>query len=136
MKRRQDRPDETLRKRAEEALVEERQPAAMVNADIERTLHELQVHQIELEMQNGELRRSREHLEQSRSEYADLYDFAPVGYLTLDKMGLITRANLTATSLLGIERSLLVKTPFALFVHPESQDLFYFHTQKVGETPS
>ena len=85
-------------------------------------------------MQNEELRRSQEQLEQSRSEYADLYDFAPVGYLTFDKRGLITRANLTACGLLGIERSRLVKKPFTLFVHPESQDLFYFHKQKVLET--
>ena len=94
----------------------------------------LSVYQIELEMQNEELRRSREQLEESRSEYAELYDFAPVGYLTFDEMGLITRANLTACGLLGIERSLLVKKPFTLFIHPDSQDLFYLHKQKVLET--
>ena len=84
-------------------------------------------------MQNEDLRRSQEHLEQSRSEYADLYDFAPVGYLTIDKAGLVTRANLTACGLLGIERSLLVRKPFVLFIHPESQDLFYLHKQKALE---
>jgi PAS domain S-box-containing protein len=65
---------------------------------------------------------------------AELYDLAPLGYLTFDKTGLITRANLTACGLLGIERSLFVKKPFAFFVHPESQDTFYFHIRKVLET--
>ena len=88
---------------------------------------------IELEMQNEELRRSREQLEASRSEYAEIYDLAPVGYLTLDERGLITRANLTACGLLGVERSLLLKKPFGRFICPESQDLFYSHTQKVLE---
>jgi PAS domain S-box-containing protein len=124
-----------LRRKAEKLLSEAPEKLALTSGrDLERLVHELSVHQIELEMQNEELRRSREQLEESRSEYADLYDFAPVGYLTFDKMGLVTRANLTATRLLGIERSLLVKKPFALFVHPESQDLFHFHTQKVFET--
>ena len=94
----------------------------------------LSVYQIELEMQNEELRTSREHLEESRTEYAELYDSAPLGYLTFDKTGLITRVNLTACGLLGIERSLFVKKPFTLFVHPESQDTFYFHLRKVLET--
>ena len=92
------------------------------------------VHQIELEMQNDELRRAQLEIEASRSRYADLYDYAPVGYLTFDARGLVTRANLTACGLLGIERSLLVEKPFALFIHPESQDLFYLHKQKVLET--
>jgi signal transduction histidine kinase len=65
---------------------------------------------------------------------AELYDLAPLGYLTFDKMRLITRANFTACGLLAIERSLFVKKPFALFVHPESQDTFYFHIRKVLET--
>ena len=78
------------------------------------------VHEIELEMQNEELRRSQETLEESRNEYAELYDFSPVGYLTLDKKGLVTRANLTACSLLGIKRSLLLEKPFSGFVLPSS----------------
>jgi PAS domain S-box-containing protein len=121
-----------LRRKAEKLLSEAPEtPALMSGTALKGLVHELSVHQIELEMQNEELRRSREQLEQSRSEYEELYDFAPVGYLTLDKMGLITRANLTACGLLGIERSHLVKKPFTLFVHPESQDLFCFHKQKV-----
>jgi PAS domain S-box-containing protein len=124
-----------LRRKAEKSLLEAPEKLANTSGtDLKGLVHELSLHQIELEMQNEELRRSREHLEQSYSEYADFYDFAPVGYLTFDKMGLIKRANLTAARLLSIERSLLLKKRFALLIHPESQDLFYFHTQKVVET--
>ena len=124
----------SLRQKAKESLSEApEKPAGMSGGDMQELVHELSVHQVELKMQNEELHRSQEQLEQSRSEYADLYDFAPVGYLTFDKMGLITRVNLTACGLLGIERSLLVKKPFALFTHPESLDLFYVHKQKTLE---
>jgi PAS domain S-box-containing protein len=123
-----------LRQKAEKALLEApEKPALMSGTDLQGLVHELSVHQIELEMQNEELRRSQEQLEESRTEYADLYDFAPVGYLTFDAKGLISRANLTACGLLGIERSLLLKKPFAIFIHPESRDLFHFHRQKVVE---
>ncbi|MGD0663127.1 MAG: ATP-binding protein [Syntrophorhabdales bacterium] len=124
-----------LRRKAEKLLLEAPEKLALMSGeDLQGLVHGLSVHQIELEMQNEELRRSREQLEESRSEYAELYDFAPVGYLTFDKMGLITRANLTACGLLGIERSFIVKNPFSLFIHPDSQDLFYLHKQKVMET--
>jgi PAS domain S-box-containing protein len=124
-----------LRRKAEKLLSKAPEKLALTSVkDLQGLVQSLSVYQIELEMQNEELRRSREQLEQSRGEYAELYDFAPVGYFTFDKMGLITRANLTACGLLGIERSLLVKKSFTLFVHPESQDLFYFHKQKVFQT--
>ena len=74
------------------------------DADLRRLLHELQVHQIELEMQNEELRQAREELEASRNKYAELYDFAPVGYFTFDAHGLIREINLAGAQLLGIER--------------------------------
>ena len=124
-----------LRRKAEKLLLEAPDKLApMSGTDLHGLVHELSVHQIELEMQNEELRSSREQLEQSRSEYAELYDFAPVGYLTFDKIGHITRANVTACGLFGIERNRLLKKPFALFVHPESQDLFYLYKQKVVGT--
>jgi PAS domain S-box-containing protein len=100
-----------LRRRAEERL-RERQPEtgpARTEADTQRLVHELQVHQIELEMQNEELRKARDEMEAGLEKYSELYDFAPVGYLTLDRAGTIREANLTAASLLGIERSRLVK---------------------------
>jgi PAS domain S-box-containing protein len=124
-----------LRRKAEKILSgDPKDLSLMSGSDLQGLVHGLSVYQIELEMQNEELRRSRGELEQSRSEYEELYDFAPVGYLTFDTMGLITRVNLTACGLVGIERTFLLKQPFTLLVHPESQDLFYFHRQKVVET--
>ena len=123
---------QALRARAEKALSEaSAKPALMSGTYLQKLLHEISVYQIELEMQNDELRRSQEQLEESRSEYAELYDFAPVGYLTFDVSGLVARANLTACGLLGIERSLLVKKPFAVFIHPDYKDFFYAHKQNV-----
>ena len=94
-----------LREKAEKLLSEApEKPALMSGTELQKLVHELSVHQIELEMQNEELRRSQEQLEESRGEYADHCDFAPVGYLTFHKRGLVTRANLTACGLLGIEK--------------------------------
>ncbi|MFH1653665.1 MAG: PAS domain S-box protein [Pseudomonadota bacterium] len=100
----------------------------------EELVHELEVHQIELEMQNDELKRAQTEIENSRVEYADLYDFAPVTYFTLDKNGLILKINLTGASLLGRERSHLINKPFSLFIAEESKSLFYSHLRRVFKT--
>ncbi|MGO9259019.1 MAG: sensor histidine kinase [Bryobacteraceae bacterium] len=99
-----------------------------------RVLHELQVHQIELEMQNEELRRTQEELEASRTRYFDLYDLAPVGYFTLSEHGLVLEANLTAAKLLGVARGSLVKQPLSRFILPEDQDIHYRHRKQLVET--
>ncbi|MGO8749899.1 MAG: ATP-binding protein [Thermoguttaceae bacterium] len=99
-----------------------------------RLLHELQVHQIELEMQNEELRRAQNELEASRARYFDLFDLAPVGYFTLSEQGLILEANLTGAGLLGVERRDLVKQPLTRFVLPEDQDIYYRHRKQLFET--
>ena len=107
-----------LRRRAEQRLREQQTGTGQAppSNDPQRLVHELQVHQMELEMQNKELRKARDKLEAALDKYTDLYDFAPVGYLTLDREGAIREANLTSASLLGIERSRLVKRCFGLCV--------------------
>jgi len=85
-------------------------------------LHELQVHHIELEMQNEQLRQSQVALEESRDRYVDLFEFAPVGYLTITREGLISEINLIGAKLLGVERQKLLLRRFASFVVPESRD--------------
>ncbi|MFC1565266.1 PAS domain S-box protein, partial [candidate division KSB1 bacterium] len=101
---------------------------------IEDLIEELYIHQIELEMQNEELRRSQMELEESRSRYTDLYDFAPVGYFTVDNNGIILEANLTGADLLGIERGTLIKKPFSIFVEKEYQDIFFQNRRLVSQT--
>lgn len=95
--------------------------------EIQRVLHELQVHQIELELQNEELRTAQARIEAGRDRYYDLYDLAPVGYCTLSGKGLILEANLTAATLLGISRSRLVKQPVSRFILKDDQDSYYLH---------
>src|SRR6267142_1057723 len=102
--------------------------------DARRVLHELRVHQIELEMQNEELRRTQVELEAAWVRYFDLYDLAPVGYFTFSEQGLILQANLTAASLLGVARGALVKEPVSRFILREDQDIFYRHRRKLFET--
>ncbi len=92
------------------------------------------MHQIELEMQNEELRRTQEELEVSRARYFDLYDLAPVGYFTLSEQGLILEANLTAAKLLGVARGALVKQPLSRFILREDQDIHYLHRKPLLET--
>ena len=85
-------------------------------ADTQRLLHELQVHQIELEMQNEELQQTRTEVEAGLQQFTELYDFAPVGYITLASDGMIKQVNLRGASLIGTERSRLVGSNFNLFV--------------------
>ncbi|MDD5390270.1 MAG: PAS domain-containing protein [Gallionellaceae bacterium] len=85
-------------------------------------LHELQVHQIELEMQNESLRQAQVELETSRDRYVDLYEFAPVGYLTLTREGLIAETNLTVAALLGEVRKQLPQRRFEHYVTPEDRE--------------
>ncbi len=128
-----------LRQNAEEVLAGQapRSPediAALSPEEIQRTLHELRVHQIELEMQNEELRAAQAALEASRARYFDLYDLAPVGYFTLSEKGLILEANLTAATLLNVARGALVKQPLTRFILPDDQDIYYRHSKQLFET--
>ena len=128
-----------LRARAE-ALIQEKaaqSPQHLVALSPEATQampHELQVHQIELELQNEELRQALESLENSRARYFDLYDLAPVGYVTVSKSGLILESNLTACSLLGLARGALIAQPFSRFIHKADQDSYYLLRKKLFAT--
>ena len=95
---------------------------------------ELRTHQLELEMQNEELRRTQEELDASRTRYFDLYDLAPIGYVTISETGLILEANITAANLLGIARDALVKLRFSRFILNEYQGTFYLLRKQILET--
>ena len=128
-----------LRSRAEARA---RQDAARDSADLltlsadecRQALHELRVHQIELEMQNEELRRAQLELDASRARYFDLYDLAPVGYCTISDKGLVLEANLTIADLLNIGRAAVVGQPLTRFLHREDQDTYYRHLRRLLET--
>ena len=97
-------------------------------------VHELRVHQIELEMQNEELHRAQVAAEEQTLKYYELFDAAPVGYVSIDDQGLVTEANLTATKLLGVERRLLIGQPFSAFVDSEDRDVIYLQTKAMEKT--
>ena len=124
-----------LREQAEERLrATHRDVAAMPVKDVQQLVHELQVHQIELEMQNDELRRTQLELEAAHDRYVELYDFAPAGHLTLDRSGTIVEANLRAGTLLGINRKELIGQSLALFIASDDQGTFHWHCQETLKT--
>jgi PAS domain S-box-containing protein len=124
-----------LRVRAEQLLSESPKGFKDIPAeDIQNIIHELQVHQIELEMQNEELRRSQIELEESRNRYVDLYDFAPVGYVTVDQNLLVIEANLTGANLLGIERSRLMKNGLFHYIAEDYRHRYYSTVRQSFET--
>ncbi|MGE4343669.1 MAG: sigma-54 interaction domain-containing protein [Geoalkalibacter sp.] len=108
------------------------QPPPVSLAEAQRLLHELEVHQIELEMQNAELRSAREELEAAHTKYAELFDFAPLGYFILDQRGRIQEANLAGAQMLGIERRRLAGKALSRFIEePEGRAAFAGHLEKV-----
>ncbi len=94
-------------------------------------IHELRTHQIELEMQNEELRRTQLELTAARDRFRDLYDFAPVGYVTMSAKGLVIEANMTLAEMLGQARSRLISQPLSAFILPADEDLYYLHRRKL-----
>lgn len=124
---------EKLRRQAEDYLLTQRagKKVSRTNAETQRLVHQLQVHQIELEMQNNELCQVRDALEKSLAIYTDLYDFAPVGYFTLARNGAIQAVNLSGADLLGSERSRLLGQPFGQFVTTEDRATFTLLLDKI-----
>lgn len=124
-----------MRRRAEHRLRAQPKKGPRIGAtvDAERILHELQVHQIELELQNEELKQAKAEVDAGLEKYTDLYDFAPIGYFSLDEQGRILEVNLTGAALLGLERSRVVDRRFQLFVAPPSRPTFHAFLAKVFE---
>jgi diguanylate cyclase (GGDEF)-like protein/PAS domain S-box-containing protein len=121
-----------LRKRAEAGREPVAEDIPHMSTDELRTLvHDLQTHRIELEMQNDELRRIQEELVESRDRYTNLYNFAPVGYVTVSDKGMIVEANLTLSAMLGVDRGALVGHPLSAFVAREDQDVLYLYRKRV-----
>jgi PAS domain S-box-containing protein len=123
-----------LRKRAEEAMAAGRAHQEPPPGEEGRILHELRVHQIELEMQNDELRQTQEKLEAAKTKYFNLYNRAPVGYFTINGDGVILEANLTAANLLGMGKDLLADYPFTKLVAAEDRDAGYLFHKKLLKT--
>ena len=139
MKENQDLTDpRMLRKKAEELLKERQQNNDLqVNeTDEKRLLHELQVHEIELEMQNEELRQANEAAEKALKKYTMLYDLAPMGYFTIESDGAICELNFTAADLLGDRRFSLVNTNLKLFISRDSLPVFNNFLSKVFTSES
>jgi PAS domain S-box-containing protein len=121
-----------LRKTAEEILKNKKIISAdFENRSLQELMHEIQVHQIELEMQNDELKRNQAELEISRNMYSDLYDFAPIGYFTLNVNGIIIKTNLAGANLIGKEKSKITNQPFTKFIEPHYHSTFYKHLNTV-----
>lgn len=123
-----------LRRKAEEKLLkaeQKKKSGTRLKDDATRLLHELQVHQIELEMQNEELRKAYETAEAALRKYTLLYDLAPIGYFTLDHSGSICDLNFTGADLLGGKRFSLINSNFKLFIAEESRTVFNAFFRKV-----
>ncbi|MEQ1693924.1 MAG: PAS domain-containing protein [Gemmatimonas sp.] len=130
---------QALRERANElaraASVEARPDLSELTPKAAQTLiHDLRVHQIELELQNEEMRRTQDALELARTRYFDLFDLAPVSYFTVSEAGVILEVNLTAARLLDVPRIALVKQPLSLFILREDQDVYYRACRQLAKT--
>ncbi|MCM2285199.1 MAG: PAS domain S-box protein [Desulfobacula sp.] len=124
-----------LRRQAEELMSKSDFSRTVVAVeDPLRLIHELQTFQIELELQNEELHRSQQELMEFKIHYTQLYDFTPVGYVTLDSKGKIINANLTLARMLATERSSLLNRPLSDHILPRDQDIYYLHLQRLFES--
>lgn len=128
--------DPGLRERAEERLrTRLSEPLSPLTPEAaEQLIHELRVHQIELELQNEELHRAQDELALLHARYFDLYELAPVGYLTLNEAGVIQEANLAAATLFGVERCFLTEQRLTRFIHPDDQDTHYQAQRRLRST--
>ena len=108
-----------------ETLVGSLSPEENTAQPAEILMHELLVHKVELEMQNEELRRAHTAMEEARDRYVELYEFSPVGYITINRNGMISEINLTGATMLGVDRGKLINRRFAKFVAAQNSDQWY-----------
>lgn len=123
-----------LRSVAEERLREKTNELKRLPEDVDSLIHELEVHQIELEMQNEELKQSQTELEKLHEKYYDLYNYAPVGYFTLNATSAITELNTTGAELLGFDKDHLIKTLFRWYIAPRYSKTFLNYRKQATET--
>ncbi|MGB9200752.1 sensor histidine kinase, partial [Methanobacterium sp.] len=123
-----------MRRKAEETVKNQVDHTKDKSWNLDDVIYELRVHQVELEMQNEELRDTQIKLEDSRHKYFDLYNFAPIGYLTLDEKGLILDVNLACSSLLMDEKFNLITTAFIRFIDPDDRNKFHHHIKNAKKT--
>jgi PAS domain S-box-containing protein len=118
-----------------EAMVGSLSPQENTAKPAEVLMHELLVHKVELEMQNEELRRAHTAMEEARDRYVELYESSPVGYITINRKGMISEINLTGSTLLGVDRAKLINRRFAKFVAPQDSDQWYSKFMSIMEHP-
>lgn len=112
-----------------------KKPVVKIIEDVQRLVHLLQIHQIELEHQNQELRITQEELEISRNKYVNLFDFSPIPYFTLDLNGIIKEVNLSASKMFGIDRSKLIGKHFITYIPLSEKDIFNSFIKTVFSSP-
>jgi PAS domain S-box-containing protein len=126
-----------LRKKAQAFLASKPEQAAQktdgYSVDVRQLVHELETYQIELEMQNEDLRTTQQEFEKAHRRYTEFYDFAPIAFLTANEKGLILEANLTAGDMLGVMRGQLLNRRLSDFICPDDQDIFYLRWKKLVE---
>ncbi len=122
-----------IRKKAEEVLKSKIKYSKeeQHESDVKKLLHELQVHQIELEMQNNELQNAYQTAHEALKKYTTLYDFAPMGYMTIDSNGIIYDLNFSAADMLGVRRLKLIEANVRVFIDEESKPAFSEFLEKV-----
>src|SRR5262249_16757210 len=117
-----------LRKRAEDAMRKGVKPKKVeTDRGLQHLVHELEIHEVELKLQNEELRNTQVELATSLDRYTELYEFAPLAYLTLDKHGTVLDSNFAAPNMLGVTKQDLLRTNLSKFITNESQDNWYLH---------
>jgi PAS domain S-box-containing protein len=136
MKRALKELQKTMNKKAQKKIgAKLKKPTVKIIEDVERLVQLLQIHQVELEHQNQELKITQEELEVSRNKYVNLFDFSPVPYFTLDKDGIIKEVNISASKMFGIDRNKLMGKHFMMFVPLAERDIFNSFVKTVFNSP-